>query len=491
MRDSRQSENTGRAETLSNRNATECYLMMIIKRLKRLATALAFLGCIEAYAVTPPAPSYAVTDIGVLPGFDECRGNSIDASGNVVGYCFKFGSGAVQHAFIYRAGKLVDLGAIFNPAVATEALYTNIRGEVLLAQSPTVQYPSLISSDEQPVLYRNGRFTPLVFPHGGVGSVAGLNDFGQIAGNYLAGGTLYAYIVQPDGALETIPTYERLRFARFSHGDELQDAGPSREAIAVQGITAFGQIYGGVEKEPAPSAEQLAAEYATAFSDYVVTDPFNGQTSRISGTELFEQLQVEFPALTATLSNTVIASAHGFRVNLGTAYGNGPTYLLLNHQGFYSGNGTYSVVFNNIGHFVDVSKKISDSPPFPSYLPVLHVGNRKIDLVPPDTEGLTGSVCSVTGINDFDTVVGYTIGNDSPLPLFNWLPFGFFPEISPFLYINGKMYDPNTLIPNSPIVSPAAVIIYQLLGVNDAGQILALGVEKGNRHTLILNPVSR
>jgi hypothetical protein len=53
------------------------------------------------------------------------------------------------------------------------------------------------------------------------------------------------------------------------------------------------------------------------------------------------------------------------------------------------------------------------------------------------------------------------------------------------------MYDPNTLIPNSPIVSPAAVIIYQLLGVNDAGQILALGVEKGNRYTLILNPVSR
>jgi probable HAF family extracellular repeat protein len=462
--------------------------MMIIKR---LAMALTFLGCIEAYAVSPPAPTYTVTDIGVLPGFDECRGNTIDASGNVVGYCFKFGSAAVQHAFVYRDGKLVDLGAIFNPALATEALYTNIRGDIVLAQSPTVQYPSLISSDEQPVLYRNGSFTPLTFPHGGVGSVAGLNDFGQIAGNYTVGGTLYAYIVQPNGFLETIPTYERLRFAGFSNRDELQDSKPFREAIAVQGITAFGQVYGGVEKEPAPSAEQLAAEYATVFSDYVVTNPFNGQTFMISGTELFEQLQVEFPALTATASNAVLASAHGIRIKLGTAYGNGPTYLLSNNQGFYSGNGTFSVAFNNIGHFVDVSQKISKSPPFPSYLPVLHIGSRKVDLVPPDTEGLTGLVWSVTGINDFDTVVGYSIGNDSPLPLFNWLPFGFSPEINPFLYINGKMYDPNTLIPNSPIVSPAAVIIYQLLGVNDAGQILALGVERGNRHTLILNPVCR
>ena len=75
--------------------------MMIIKR---LAMALTFLGCIGAYAVSPPTPSYSVTDIGVLPGFDECRGNAIDASGNVVGYCFKFGSAAVQHAFVYRAG---------------------------------------------------------------------------------------------------------------------------------------------------------------------------------------------------------------------------------------------------------------------------------------------------------------------------------------------------------------------------------------------------
>jgi hypothetical protein len=458
--------------------------------LKRLAAALAFLGCLQAYAVTPPAPSFAVTDIGVLPGFDECRGNSIDASGNVVGYCFKFGSAAVQHAFVYRAGKLVDLGAIFNPALATEALYTNVRGDILLAQSPTVQYPSLISADEQPVLYRNGRFTPLTFPHGGAGSVAGLNDFGQIAGNYTAGGTLYAYILQPNGFLETIPNSEQLRFARFSNRDELQDARPSREEIAVQGITAFGQVYGGVEKEPAPSAQHLAAEYASAFSDYVVTDPFNGQTSMISGKELFEQLQVEFPALTATVSNTMLASAHGFRINLGTAYGNGSTYVLLNHQGYYSGNGTYSVAFNNIGHFVEVSQKISSKapfPPFPSYLPVLHLGNRKIQLIPPDTESLTGSVSSVTGINDFDTVVGYTIGNDSPLPLFNWLPFGFYPEINAFLYINGKMYDPNTLIPNSP----EGLVIDQLLGVNDAGQILALGVEQGNRHTLILNPVSR
>jgi hypothetical protein len=75
-----------------------------------------------------------------------------------------------------------------------------------------------------------------------------------------------------------------------------------------------------LSKEPAPSAEQLVAEYATVFSDYVVTDPFNGQTSMVSGTELFEQLQVEFPVLTATASNTVLASAHGFALTLGSVF---------------------------------------------------------------------------------------------------------------------------------------------------------------------------
>ena len=42
----------------------------------QLTTALVLLGCIEAYAVSPPAPSYSLTDIGVLPGFTATQGSS-------------------------------------------------------------------------------------------------------------------------------------------------------------------------------------------------------------------------------------------------------------------------------------------------------------------------------------------------------------------------------------------------------------------------------
>lgn len=56
----------------------------IVRRNVALLSAL-LLGCIEAYAVSPSVPSYSVTDIGVLPGFTQTIGNSINALGEVAG----------------------------------------------------------------------------------------------------------------------------------------------------------------------------------------------------------------------------------------------------------------------------------------------------------------------------------------------------------------------------------------------------------------------
>ena len=59
--------------------------------------------------------------------------------------------------------------------------------------------------------------------------------------------------------------------------------------------------------------------------------------------------------------------------------------------------------------------------------------------------------------------------------------------LRPFVYLNGTMYNANTL------VSPAAPLVhlFQVFGVNDAGQILAVGgtsLDESDWHTFILNP---
>jgi hypothetical protein len=186
-------------------------------------------------------------------------------------------------------------------------------------------------------------------------------------------------------------------------------------------------------------------------------------------------------------------------INLGTVYGNGQTYNTLEYAGIFVSNGTYSLVFNNIGHFVEVSQPINNAPPFPSYGPVLHAGTKTINfgssatkIIPGEDVSFTGGVFSVTGINDFDTVVGYYIGNNSPLPLFSW-GFGFYPEIYPFLYVNGQTYSRSNPLNVQPLPPTPSIYIYQYFGVNDAGQILAIGsVQDGGFTTsFILTPVSR
>jgi probable HAF family extracellular repeat protein len=234
------------------------------------------------------AATYTATNIGVLPGYETCQANSMDAAGDVVGFCATNDLGS-QHAFLYHAGKMIDIGALYNPALFTCALYTNIRGEVILAKSGAFQYPvpSFISSNEQPVLYRNGRFTPLTFPHGGAGSVAGLNDLGQIAGNYTVDGVLYAYIIEPNGTLITLPNY-------------------AGGAISVQGITELGLVYGSVQVAPPQTNAQLVAEYAAALYNYVLTDPYTGVSTQGSGTYFMNEFQNEFPALAVNVSDAVV-----------------------------------------------------------------------------------------------------------------------------------------------------------------------------------------
>lgn len=93
----------------------------------------------------------------------------------------------------------------------------------------------------------------------------------------------------------------------------------------------------------------------------------------------------------------------------------------------------------------------------PEASPILHVGTKTINLgYLPDAQ--SDPYYSVTGINDFDTVVGYAPLQDSEIAL-------------PFVSFNGTMYDLNTLV----LPPSASVHLIQAFGVNDAGQILATG----------------
>jgi probable HAF family extracellular repeat protein len=323
-------------------------------------SAFVLFGGIEAYAVSPPLPSYTVTDIGVLPGYRSIQGSSINILGQVTGTCFDVSR--FSHAFLYKGTTIIDIGDLYlkNPGSFASAekdsfgLFINIEGEVVFLFSA----PDYVEEEGSfPVLYRNGSFTTLfAYPHGYGGSVAGLNDFGQIAGGINLGNSAdpvgfgiqqdyYSYITQPNGTFVILSDY----------GPPNPNTGNPGN-LKVQGITEFGQAYGYIE---------------------------TGSTTQISGSayKLVEEL---------------IVSARGQPVKLGTVVEGG------------------LLVFNNLGHFVDESQiAMNPGNPVPSLLPVLHVGHKTIQVDPsPGKATLAGPYYSAIAINDFDTVVGFLTAAD-------------------------------------------------------------------------------
>jgi uncharacterized membrane protein len=367
-----------------------------LMKVKLLTTALVLLGCIEAYAVSPPAPSYSLTDIGVLPGFTTTQGNSINALGQVAGSCYTYSPNGIssQHAFVYRRGKLIDFGALYNPGVRTIATFVNSEDEVTLTyMAPSSPY----GSPQYSVLYRNGRFTKL--PNGGSVIIGGLNDSGQIAGTFNYPGSITstssAFLLQPNGTVITLPAFGTY--------------GQNVVFIGVNGITENGRVYGNVDGN---SNESSYAVITSAYRPPIILEGSN--------------------------------------------------------------NGDIQV--NNKGDYVVVPAETSFFGP--TELPVLHVRAKTINLPPvPGSENSQWlQYYTATGINDFDTVVGYELEQYTDV-------------LRTFVYLDGTMYNLNTLVsPPAPLVH-----LFQVMGVNDAGQILATGGtnqdDTEHWHTFILNPV--
>jgi probable HAF family extracellular repeat protein len=119
------------------------------------ANAVNDAGAVVGWTTTPGnSTAHAVLwrngtmrDLGVPPGNNFSFGNSINASGQVVGTAESCGaSGCVDHAFLWQDGAMADLNTLAAPSdlQATEAAYINDRGEI-------VAFGALTSSGTQRV----------------------------------------------------------------------------------------------------------------------------------------------------------------------------------------------------------------------------------------------------------------------------------------------------------------------------------------------------
>ena len=115
-------------------------------------------------------------DLGTLGGDSSCA-NAVNASGEVVGESAYNVSGDM-HAFLYRNGKMTDLGTLPGGSAGSDAYAINDSGEVV----GTSSFDS--SGHSHAFLYKNGKMTDLGTLPGYTDSVAtGINDSGQIVGS--------------------------------------------------------------------------------------------------------------------------------------------------------------------------------------------------------------------------------------------------------------------------------------------------------------------
>jgi len=214
-----------------------------------LASALALF--LSGLLAPHPAPRYAVTDLGVVPGYGGIEANAINSRGEVAGeatnyavqtvphntraYLYLGGKrtslgvlpgasssraqginsqgeatgsadfGASYHAFVYSGGKMRDLGTL--PGYPNSAgVGINDRGEVAGDATNSPSQPGLPQGHA--FLYRAGRMTDLGVPPGGSERpTTGINASGQIVGDcQLASGLTRSFLYDSrTGAMKTLP----------------------------------------------------------------------------------------------------------------------------------------------------------------------------------------------------------------------------------------------------------------------------------------------
>ena len=128
-----------------------------------LIPMLALWAPVSAYAVPPwvasDTPIYSLTDVGILNGYFGSEGAAINDLGDVVGT----DQGNTMRAFLYKRGKLIDLGITLAPDGFSVANSINLEGQIVGSFSPSGNpFPTA----NMGFLYAGGQFQTLIGPKG-------------------------------------------------------------------------------------------------------------------------------------------------------------------------------------------------------------------------------------------------------------------------------------------------------------------------------------
>jgi hypothetical protein len=401
------------------------------------------------------SPSYTMTVIPVAlgqPVYGGIVGNAMNAFGEVTGgllvpptYTNPSPAFTVyaSHAFVYRNGRTTDIGArlypptaatstdpgtypnVVNPANSTIGQYINLEGNILVRN---------VEQGGGDGFYRkNGCFTLFSIPQGAksIYYFGGLNDFDQICGATID--PIFGFLLQADtGTFSTLPVVP-------NQTSSINDRGQ------ILASTTMSVNFG-----------------ANTFDETLPAVYSGGQVTVLQG---FPGAQIE--------------------------------YLSPSGPPHYEGGDTWScTALSNLGEVVGYSQAAGYTQIGPRIgqnnnliYPVRYVLGKPVILGTGTVSGvvpITGTdygkelvaayvMYIPTAVNDFGDVVGtlYWEMLDE-----GGIPDGF-EHSAPWVFLHGKMYALNTLIPSgSGFVGTAAVAI------NDAGQILVNGTYSSDTHVL-------
>jgi len=159
---------------------------------------------------------FRVVDLGTLGG-DQTVADDVSSAGMAVGWSLK--ASLVQHAFICRKGKLVDLDP--NPARASAAAEVNRNGVVVGAGAiPASSYPQ----NDRAFLWKAGVFHELPGLGGGFSQANGINESGTVVG--------------------VAATTDGRRHAVLWRGGAVMDLTPTARLAGFVAINARGEVAG-------------------------------------------------------------------------------------------------------------------------------------------------------------------------------------------------------------------------------------------------------
>jgi probable HAF family extracellular repeat protein len=154
--------------------------------MRRFYSFVALTLCVVLFATpTLTAQRYTVTDLGTLGG-TQATASDINQAGDVTGSAYLSCEGCYSHAFLYKNGKLHDLGALSDETVSAGIGISGGKGEGKIRVTGYSYTQSCVHSDCGPIhafLYSNGRMLDLgTLPSGTDSEGFSVNASGQVTG---------------------------------------------------------------------------------------------------------------------------------------------------------------------------------------------------------------------------------------------------------------------------------------------------------------------